>query len=211
MELFATTFATLFAICNPLGNAAIFLSITSGEKTELRQQQALMGCVYMLAILLTFFLFGQALMQFFGLSLPGIRIAGSLVIVKIGFNLLTPREHAERTHNADEHEEAVAKPDISFSPLAMPLLAGPGSIASVIGLTALVPHPAAWDYAQFVGGIVAVVLVCWIILANSERLLGVLGVNGANALTKIMGFILLCIGVQMGIDGVLEIVRSLAK
>ncbi len=93
------------------------------------------------------------------------------------------------------------KPDISFSPLAMPLLAGPGSIASVIGIGALLHQPDIGDDAQVVAAIVAVVLLCWVLLANAERLMGFLGVNGANALTKIMGFILLCIGVQLVIEG----------
>lgn len=204
--LFVTTFATLFAICNPLGNAAIFLSITTGEKSEERQKQAFMGSVYMLAILLAFFFFGTAIMNFFGLSLPGIRIAGGLVIMKIGFNLLTPQP--DHNHSEEEHKEAVKKPDISFSPLAMPLLSGPGSIAAVIGLTALHRTFTPWDYGQMLGAIVAVVVLCWVILANSERLLAVLGVNGANALTKIMGFILLCIGVQLNIAGITELVQG---
>ncbi|MGC1481984.1 MAG: MarC family protein, partial [Chthoniobacterales bacterium] len=93
-------------------------------------------------------------------------------------------------------------------PLAMPLLAGPGSIATVIGLTAAKTSQSAWAYGEMLGAIIAVVLVCWVILANSERLLGLLGVNGANALTKIMGFILLCIGVQLLIDGVMQLVKT---
>jgi multiple antibiotic resistance protein len=207
-HLFFTTFATLFAICNPLGNAAIFLSITGGEKSDERRSQALRGCLYMLAILLAFFFFGQVIMQFFGLSLPGIRLAGGLVIMKIGFNLLTPSP--KHNHSPEEHAEAIEKPDISFSPLAMPLLAGPGSIASVVGMAALIPHANVWDYGQVIAAIFAVVFVCWILLANAERLIGFLGVNGANALTKIMGFILLCIGVQLNIDGVLELVKQAA-
>lgn len=204
--LFFTTFAALFAICNPLGNAAIFLSITEGEKSELRHEQALKGCIYMLGILLVFFFFSSAIMSFFGLSLPGIRIAGGMVIVKIGFGLLSPKE--PQNHTPAEHAEAVEKSDISFSPLAMPLLAGPGAIASVIGFTSSLKTFNLWDHGQILVAIVLVCLLTWVILVNSERLLKLLGVNGANALTRIMGFILLCIGVQLLIDGVLELVPS---
>ncbi len=164
------------------------------------------GCVYTLAILLAFFFFAQAIMTFFGLRLPRIRIAGGLVIVETGLGMLSPK--AEDIHTPGEHREAVAKPHIAFSPLAMPLLAGPGSIASVTGLTVAKDAPSAWDYGQLVGAIVIVVLVCWAILANAERLLGLLGMNGANALTKIMGFILLCIGVQLLIDGVMPLMKA---
>lgn len=204
--LFFTTFAALFAICNPLGNAAIFLSITGGEKTEIRHQQALKGCLYMLAILLVFFFFSSAIMNFFGLSLPGIRIAGGLVIMKIGFSLLSPKE--PQNHTPEEHAEAVDKPDISFSPLAMPLLAGPGSIATVIGLSSSAKAFNLWDHGQMLAAILLVCFLSWLILLNSERLLKLLGVNGTNALTRIMGFILLCIGVQLIIDGVLELVPT---
>ncbi|WP_411828022.1 MarC family NAAT transporter [Luteolibacter sp. AS25] len=205
ITVFLTTFAALIAICNPLGNAAIFLSITDGEKSGERHAQATRGCIYMLLILLAFFFCGQAIMSFFGLSLQGIRIAGGLVIVKIGFGLLTPE--TKDTHTDEEHEEALDKPDISFSPLAMPLLSGPGAIATVIGLSAN-SGGRYWAYSQMIMAIFAVVMICWVILINSERLLGFLGVNGANALTKIMGFILLCIGVQLCINGVLELVSK---
>ena len=203
IHLIVVTFATLFPITNPLGNAAIFLSITEGEKRELRRNQAWKGSLYMFLILAGFFLGGSFIMQFFGISLPGIRIAGGLVITKIGFNLLTPSREA--THSDEEHAEAKEKKDIAFSPLAMPLLAGPGSIATIMGMASLLKTPTVIGYASILVGIALVCLTCWLILRESELLMKVLGVNGANALTKIMGFLLLSIGVQLVIDGYLGI------
>ena len=203
LHLAMVTFATLFPITNPLGNAAIFLSITQGEDPTTRQKQALKGAIYMFFIVEGFFLGGSFIMQFFGLSLEGIRIAGGLVITKIGFNLLNPKQ--EHTHSAEENKEAKAKKDIAFSPLAMPLLAGPGAIASIMGMTALLPSHHFLSYLSVSLGILFTCATCWIILRESEWLTKLLGINGANALTKIMGFILLCIGVQLIINGYLGI------
>ena len=198
-----TTYAALFPICNPLGNAAIFLSITDGEKIPLRRAQALKGSLYMLAILMLFWLLGNVIMSFFGISLTGIRIAGGIIVAHVGFKLLNPgKEKKERP--AEEDAEAQAKPDISLSPLATPLLAGPGSIAVVMTMTTF--HQGAWELGMMgvAAGIFAVALTCWIMLREAPSVLGVLGVNGANAITKIMAFLLLCIGVQLAMDGATE-------
>ncbi len=207
MELSATilitTFATLFPITNPLGNAAIFLSITEGETTARRHTQALKGSIYMFAILCVFFLAGSFIMDFFDLTLEGIRIAGGMVIVKIGFSLLNPKP--ENTHTPIENAEAKEKDDIAFSPLAMPLLSGPGAIAAVMGVAANLPDRNVTNYSLALAGIALVAISCWLILRESERLMGFLGVNGANALTKIMGFLLLCMGVQLAINGVVAL------
>lgn len=184
---------------NPLGNAAIFLSITEGEKSASRRSQALKGSLYMLGILLLFFLGGNFLMRFFGITLDGIRVAGGLVVAHVGFKLMTPRK--EDTHGSEEEAEAKAKPDISLSPLAIPLLAGPGSMAVVMSMSSYHAAPFQAGMAGILAGIAAVCATCWITLREAEVVLRVLGVNGANALTKIMAFLLLAIGVQLTLDG----------
>jgi len=201
LHLAIATLATLFPITNPLGNAAIFISITENFSDAERRNQALKGCIYMFFIISIFFIGGSFIMKFFGLSLEGIRIAGGLVIGKIGFNLLNPKR--EDTHSKEEHIEAKEKKDISFSPLAMPLLAGPGAIASVMGMASLIPDNNMISYIAVLIGILISCIICLLILRESELIMKILGVNGANALTKIMGFILLCIGVQLMIDGYL--------
>lgn len=203
------TYAALFPIANPFGNAAIFLSITPGEKTAQRRSQALKGSLYMLGILVVFFVGGNLLMRFFGITLDGIRVAGGLVVARVGFRLMNPRK--EDTHSPDEEAEARAKPDISLSPLGIPLLAGPGSMAVVMGLSA--NHAGAFEpgMAGILAGITAVCLTCWLMLREAELVLRVLGVNGANALTKIMAFLLLAIGVQLTLDGAGDWLRAILK
>lgn len=199
VELLIATVAALFPIANPFGNAAIFQSLTKNNTPAERHAFARRGAIYMVVLLVAFFLAGQAIVSFFGISIAGIRIAGGLVITRYGFNQLNPKR--EHTHSDDEHHEASAKPDIAFSPLAMPLLAGPGAIAAVMTLSSRVEHQGFTDHLVVISGILAVGLSCWLILRESDALMARLGVIGANALTKIMGFLLLCIGVQLVIDG----------
>ena len=209
LHSFAMTYAALFPIANPLGNAAIFLSITPGEKSGQRRSQALKGSIYMFLILLLFFIAGNFLMRFFGITLDGIRIAGGLVVAHVGFKLMTPKK--EDTHGPEEEAEARAKPDISLSPLAIPLLAGPGSMAVVMSLSTF--HPSAFQagMAGIAAGIAAVCLTCWVMLREAEIVLRVLGVNGANALTKIMAFLLLAIGVQLTLNGAQNWLAAILK
>jgi multiple antibiotic resistance protein len=204
IHIFLITLSTLFPITNPLGNAGIFLSLTADQDKATKRRQALRGAVYMFIILQVFFLGGSYLLNFFGLSLDGIRIAGGILIAKYGFDQLQPRR--ETTHTDEEHAEAREMKDISFSPLAMPLLAGPGAIASVIGISSMI-NQTIQCYAMVSLGIVVTCFICWIILRESQYLMDLLGINGANALTKIMGFLLLCIGVQLAVNGIQEIIK----
>jgi len=209
LQSFAMTYAALFPIANPLGNAAIFLSITPGEKSTQRQSQALMGSLYMFGILLLFFVAGNFVMRFFGITLDGVRVAGGLVVAHVGFKLMNPKK--EDTHGPEEEAEAKAKPDISLSPLAIPLLAGPGSMAVVMSLSTYHPTVLHTGMSGIAAGIAAVCLTCWVMLREAELVLRVLGVNGANALTKIMAFLLLSIGVQLTLNGAQDWLAAIIK
>ncbi|PTX93503.1 stress protection protein MarC [Spartobacteria bacterium LR76] len=200
IQIVITTYAALFPICNPLGNAPIFLSITDGEKRATRAAQALKGSLYVFLILAGFLIAGTFILSFFGISLPGVRIAGGFVVATVGMNLLRSAHH--QTQQPDEKSEAEDKPDISFTPLALPLIAGPGAIAVVMTRSTENPHLLSMATLAALTGILLLSLTCWIVLREADKVLSVLGVNGANALTKIMAFLLLCIGVQLIIDGI---------
>ena len=156
----------------------------------------------MVVILVSFLVGGTFIMNFFGISIPGLRIAGGLLVVGIGWKMLLgapePEPDSVRATN-----EARAKPDVSFSPLAMPMLSGPGSIAATIGCTSLASR---WfDYLAIIVGILVVAGTSYAILRISHRIVGVIGANGMNAMTKIMGFLLVCIGIQFVVNGITAI------
>jgi len=200
-ELILGTVVTLLPIINPLASTPVLLVITEGDSEERRRAQVKRSCFYMMAILMAALLGGTFIMNFFGISIPGLRIAGGLLVSGIGFSMLAPRR--EDAEERRRHEEARAKRDVSFSPLAMPMLSGPGSIAATIGLASLATH---WlDYVAIVLGFVIVAIVSYLTLSLAGRIVQLIGANGMSALTKIMGFLIFCIGIQFVVNGVINI------
>ncbi len=200
-QLILGTVIALLPIINPLAAAPTFLAITEGDSRPRQLQQLRMACIYMVAILVSFLIGGTFIMGFFGISIPGLRIAGGLMVTTIGWSLLVaaPRSAMDEKR---VREAARAKRDISFSPLAMPMLSGPGSIAVTLGFTSLATH---WvDYIAIILGIVSVAAISYATLRLSGKIVTVIGVNGMNALSKIMGFLILCVGIQFVVNGVTD-------
>jgi multiple antibiotic resistance protein len=201
------TLITLLPIINPVSTAILLLSISSHLTNEDRNRQILLACLYMTGILVTFLLAGHFIMLFFGISTSGIRIAGGMVIGFLGFRMLFP---AEEHLSHEGKQEAIQKRDISFSPLAMPSLSGPGAIATVITISSSID--ARHGYAKlfaFTGVVLAIMitaLVSWFVLRSAGFMRRLLGVNGVDSLSRIMGFLLVCIGVQFAINGVRDMV-----
>ena len=200
--IFLGTFIGLLPIINPLAAVPTFLAITEGDSAERRREQARKGCLYMVAILVSFLIGGTFIMNFFGISIPGLRIAGGILLTGIGMDMLSSQK--VRTSDTDEEREAARKKvDISFSPLAMPMLSGPGSIAVTLGFTSLATD---WvDYFAIIAGIISVALLTYLVLRLSGKLVKFIGPVGVNAMTKIMGFLTMSIGVQFVVNGVINI------
>ena len=197
--LFLGTFVALLPIVDPLTAAPTFLAITEGQSEERRREQARRGCLYMVAILVSFLVGGRFIMNFFGISIPGLRIAGGILLTGLGMRMLDPPDPLEETA---ERDAARHKSDISFSPLAMPMLSGPGSIAVTLGFTSLATG---WiDYVAIIAGIVAMASLTYATLRLASRGVKLLGPVGVDALTKTMGFLTMCIGVQFVVNGVLD-------
>lgn len=204
MQLVIATFVALLPIINPFSTAPMFLAITEGDTEAERREQAGKAVVYMICILVAFLIGGTFIMKFFGLSLPGLRIAGGILIGGVGMRMLYPKDESEQTRA--ERLESKFKRDVSFTPLAMPSLAGPGAISVTIGLTSLARG---WlDFASIIIGILLVACMVYATLRLSTRLVRVLGVNGLHAMTKIMGFLILCVGVQFIVNGMIEVASS---
>ena len=197
---------TLIPIINPVSTAVLLLSIGSHLSTKERNSQITRACIYMTAILITFLLLGHLVMIAFGISVPGIRIAGGLVIGFLGFRMLFPDEGQI---TGEGRQEAQQKADISFSPLAMPSLSGPGSVAAVITMSSSINgrHGIGklFAYTGVVLAIVITALISWLVLRGAGALRRFLGVNGVNSLSRIMGFLLICIGAQFAINGVRDL------
>ncbi len=198
---------TLVPIINPLSTAVLLLGIGTHLSEEERNRQITRACSYMTAILATFLLLGHLVMMVVGISIPGIRLAGGLIIGYLGFRMLFP---AEGEITGEGRQEAQRKQDISFSPLAMPSLSGPGSIAVVITMSSSINSRHGSDKVLAYAGVVLAILITaflsWLVLRGAGALRRFLGVNGINSLSRIMGFMLICIGTQFAIDGVRDLV-----
>jgi multiple antibiotic resistance protein len=195
--------ATLFSVVNPISTMPVFLALTVNSDKEHRDLMARKSAVLMILILIGFLLAGSFILKFFAISLEGIRIAGGLVIVRAGYALLNSIEKPNLSQ--ESKTEGLTKPDISLTPLAIPLLAGPGSMAAVISMSTK-----ADDIAKMVMIGLSIIIVAFTVFISfkySAKALPIIGTSGLEALTKIMGFITMAIGVQFIMNGVLPILK----
>ncbi len=204
LTLIGVTFAALLPIANPFSTAPVFAAISHGMSMSRRHQQARMAGVYMAAVLLSALIAGALVLEFFGISMPALRIAGGLVVAKVGFDMLSPR--AEEALPEQDRKEALDMSEIAFTPIAMPLLSGPGSIAVTISMATSVDDPP--EYVAIGIGIILVALISWLILHFSSKIVDFLGNIGVNVLARLMGLILVCIGIQFIADGLIELITD---
>jgi multiple antibiotic resistance protein len=202
--LVGVTIGALLPIANPFSTAPVFVTITRRMSHVRRNQQALMAAIYMALILLVSLLAGALILKFFGISLPALRIAGGLIIARIGFKMLDPAP--EETLPQEDQREALDRRDIAFTPISMPLLSGPGSIAVTISMATSVDRFV--DFIPVCVGIVAVAIISWLVLRSSSRVIDVMGNSGVNVLTRIMGLILVCVGIQFVANGFVELMSD---
>jgi multiple antibiotic resistance protein len=195
-------FAALLPITNPVGALAAFAGLTTSMPPPSVRKQAVRTGVYVFAILAVFALLGSLLLHALGITLPALQIAGGIVVAHSGFGMITPSEKLTAT----EKESASAKDDISFSPMALPLVAGPGAIGVVIALSAR--YSGAVDRGWIVLGTALIAIVVGVLLRYGTPIIGRLGPNGLGALTRIMGFLILAIGVELVVHGILAVTSS---
>lgn len=207
-EYLLISFLALLPIANPFSTAPLFISLTSKLSSKERSVVAKQACIYMASVLLVFLLAGSLVLEFFGISENSLRVAGGLIIGFIGFRMLFPPMTSQQFSKAKATE---ARENIAFTPLAIPMLSGPGSIATVIGLSAQVAAETAEEghilSYLFVGlGIISMAGFAWLVLRASSSIVRFLGPSGIDGLTRIMGFFLICIGVEFlasGIEGLI--------
>lgn len=193
---FITAFATLFVVINPLGLATFFMALTRGMTVAARRRIALRGAVIAAVLLAAFALSGEALLQFIGISLPAFRIAGGLLLFLTALQMLFDR----RAQKEEGSPEDLGAHDPSVFPLATPLIAGPGAIASVILLVAQAGAGLAGAAAVIALTLALLVLTYGALLLAPffERLLGP---TGANVITRLLGMLLAALSVQFVLDG----------
>lgn len=204
---FLLAFPTLFSIVNPIGAALIFNQVISNRTRGERQELARRIASYSLIVLLASLLLGGIVLNFFGVSLSALRIGGGLVVAVRAWGLLMqPEVHEER--KATSAEPAQSADDVAFFPLTMPLTTGPGTIAVAIALSSQRPGGDGGVISFFVGVSLAAVCIAvtiWLCYRWSDTVTALLGPAGARVLSRLVAFLLLCIGVQIMITGVVGV------
>lgn len=190
-------FTSFFTLTNPLGTMPVFLTMTQGMTNDERNTIVKRATIVSFLTLMLFTFSGQFLFKFFGISTNGFRIAGGFIIFKIGFDMLQARYS-----NAKLKEEEVKTyaNDISITPLAIPMLCGPGAIANAIMLM-----DDATDYLSkgvLIGIIGLVYFITFLILRASTRLVNLMGETGNNVMMRLMGLILMVIAVECFVSGI---------
>ncbi len=193
-----TAFVTLFVVIDPLALVPLFLALTRGKPPAARRRIAIRACLTGIGILTVFAAFGEAVLNFAGISMPAFRVAGGLLLFLTALDMLFERRTKRREGQAEEAEEDDGH-DPSVFPLAIPLIAGPGSIASMILLAG--EAPGIEGLAVVVTVMVIVVALSMVSFMGSAAMERLLGKTGINVITRLLGMLLAALAVQFVLDG----------
>lgn len=194
MDVFIYVFIALFSVLNPLGAIPVFVGLTATDTKKERSRISLWTAINVCIILLISFFIGQFMLIFFNISIDSLRIAGGLLIVSSGFNLLSGNVSKQKGVNKKVAQDAMERNDIALTPLAMPMLAGPGSMSLLI---ALYEEQTLWTQKLSTCiAILGVSFTIFLVLRSAHYLSKILGASGLVAISRIIGFIVVAIGIQ---------------
>jgi multiple antibiotic resistance protein len=204
LQFALVTFTSLLFIVDPVAVIPTYLVITQGNSKEARRKTALRACIAAGLLMTVFGVAGNAIFHVFGITLPAFRIAGGFILWLVALDML----RGERTtqEGTEEIVEGQEKEDVALTPLAMPMLAGPGAISTVMVLA---------GQARGISGTIAVygsiwltAVICWLTLRAGDRLVTLLGQTGIRMMTRIMGLLLAAVATQFIITGALDAMRT---
>ena len=207
MELFIFLFAALFSVLNPIGTVPIFVGLTQDYTQKERSKVSLLTAINVFIILIISFFVGKYVLEFFGITITALRIAGGIIIASSGFSLLNGKFSKNRGINKKVEEDISTRNAIALTPLAMPMLAGPGSISLLIAFYQ--EHNKTEEVIISSVAILVVSAMIFLILRSAHYLAKYLGASGIVAISRIVGFLTIAIGIQYIISAVLAIVRGI--
>lgn len=195
LAFFVTAFTTLFVVIDPFGTAPIFVALTQDMDARTRRRTALRTCLTASCILIAFAAFGEAVLGFVGISMEAFKVAGGALLFLTALDMLFER----RTKRREDRTEEEDHPDPSIFPLAIPLVAGPGSIATIILLAG--QNPGIQGIAAACAVMLAVMAVVLTLFLSGGLIARILGKTGLNVLTRLLGMLLAALSVQFILDG----------
>lgn len=207
MDSFIYLFAALFSVLNPLGTIPIFVGLTSDYTQKERAVVSLKTSINVFIILTISFFIGQYVLTFFGITITALRIAGGLIITSSGFGLLNGQFSKNKGINKKVRKEVEERHHIALTPLAMPMLAGPGSISLLI--TYYQDHHSTVEIIASSLAILAVSVTIYLILRSGHYLARILGSSGIVAISRVIGFLTIAIGIQYIISAIVSIINEI--
>lgn len=196
ISLFVRTLVAVFVLADALGNVPLFLVLTKGMEVDERNRVVDRASIIATSVLLTFTFIGQPILNYLHISMASLEVAGGLLLLLISLDML----------RGDLNEPVVQaeKRDIAVTPLALPLLAGPGTLTTVMLLVADAPNA----YISVVAGIIAAMLVTWFIVRQAARIDKWIGPEGAIIATQLLGFLLAALAIEIGVGGLRELLTA---
>ncbi|KMV31612.1 membrane protein [Photobacterium swingsii] len=198
-----TVFMGFFAMMNPIANTAVFVGMTGNQTASQRQKTAVKALATAFFIIAAFSFLGKGIFELFGITLPALRLSGGILVFLVGYHMLQGSPSKLHTHSpsdaTDTEDEANDGKDIAISPLALPILAGPGTIATAMN------YSASGEMLHIIITITAFASLClitFICFLYGPKLIDKIGESGISITTRLMGLILTVIGMQMLIQGV---------
>lgn len=208
LDLFIFTFAGLFSVANPLGTLPIFVGLTTDDSAKERSKTALLTVINTFVIFVVSFYVGEYILNFFGISINSLRIAGGLIIISSGFALLTGSFHKHKGMERERIKNDLLQRDrVSLTPLAIPMLAGPGAISLLISLHE--KHQQITEDFIIVSAIFLVCFATFLMLKSSHYIVKYLGASGINAISRIIGFIVIAIGIEYISSSILALIEGI--
>ena len=196
--------SSIFFLVDPFAAIGSFLAITSGADAKRRNRMARKGAFTCFIVLSSFALAGQFIFRIFGITLPAFEVAGGLILLLIGLDMLQARRSATQEASG-ETEEAAHKEDAGIVPLGIPMLAGPGAISSVMVLVGQAPGVFSWQMAAILIAIAVTCLISYWVLSGASRVRSLLGETGIRILVRIMGLLLVALAMQFFVNGLTDL------
>jgi multiple antibiotic resistance protein len=194
--------SSIFFLVDPFAALPTFLAVTEGNDASQRRKTAWKASLTALVVLSGFAIAGQYIFRMFGITLPAFEIAGGIILLLIGLDMLAAKRSPTQ-ESAAETTEAAAKEDAGIVPLGIPMLAGPGAITSVMVLVG--QAQTRWQMAAILIAILITAAICYLVLGNSDRVARVLGETGVRILVRIMGLLLVALAVQYFVNGMVDL------
>ncbi|MCK9220818.1 MAG: MarC family protein [Bacteroidales bacterium] len=206
LPLFVGTFTTLLAVVNPLEALPVFLSLAKNKDAKVLRKLAFRSCFYALILIISFLVFGTLILQIFGVNLAMVRIVGGIILMKIGFDLFMPSSQGGILNNSSTDG---GNSDPAFVPLALPIMFGPGVLATVLGMTTMkTAGKEILSVIVIAFAAIACMLVIFLTLAYAQKIVRRIGEKGIDATTRIVGFFVATMGMGLIFHGLVEFLQT---